>query len=244
MEHRIYRQWPHENTFARSPQQFIRDLYSTRLLHRVGENVENPTVQITFANGKQLTGWIWDYSKTEDGKEYATLLVEIPGDAARSVDLTYFSLTDVCTVMLIASDVMGCELPPFTIKRKTVGPEIRRVDIERKALENSRAMAEFLKRQINLTLMMDKVEGNNQQQIVAYQEIMSRVYSAIYRASANDTFRRRFNEINNVVITLGTASTIQVNAGTLFAQINLDDNEPTQLSRKAIGAFLTQNFIE
>jgi hypothetical protein len=244
MEHRIYRQWPHENTFARSPQQLIRDLFSTRLLHRVGENVENPTVQITFTNGKQLTGWIWDYSKVDDSKEYATLLIEIPGDAARSVDLTYFSLSEVCTVTLIASDVMGCELPPFTFKRKTIGPEIRKVDIERKALEYSRAMTEFLKHQISMTIAMDKIEGNNQQQIVTYAESMSRAYSAIFRASSSETFRKRFNEINSIMFTFGPTTVIQKVGGTLTFQINIEDNEPPQLSRKAMAAFLTQNFIE
>jgi hypothetical protein len=244
MEHRVYRQWPHENTFARAPQQLIRDLFSTRLLHRAGENVENPTVQVTFSNGKQLTGWVWDYSKVDDTREYATLLVEIPGDAARSVDLVYFSLTEVCTVTLIATDVMGCELPPFTFRRKTIGPEIRRVDIERKATEFSRAMAEFLKRQVNFALSMDKIEGNNQQQIVIYAELMSRVYSAIFRASSNQTFRKRFNEVNGVQITLGASSTIMFSAGTLFFQCNPEDSEPQQLSRKAIAAYLTQQFIE
>jgi len=241
MERRIYQQWPHENTFARSPQQLFRDMFKVRQLHRLGEEVFVPSVWVTLRSGETFKGWIWDLS-AKDEDESASFLVEESGDVSRSADLVYFRLSEVVSVTFLKADEQGCQMPPFTVRRRRQGPELRQVDVNRKTNEFTRALVEHFARTISIKINWSGIEDSTHN-LAAILEILNRTYVALYLLSKDDTFQKGFNKVNYVELRVGHQSGLQLQDSTLFVLLDLDEKEPTALSRQAIKDTLIQAFF-
>ena len=229
---RLYRQWPHENTKARSIRQLLHDLHQIRLLSRYGEDVEVPPGWFYLKTGQIIKGWLWDM-KQEDNDDMISILVERSENIAKSSDLAYVHGSMVSAVIIERAELNGFQLPPFTFDRRIVGPDSTRNEVSRRSQELSKTLSEFIQHKLHLKVNWDDVP-ENQRAIAMVQEVISRFSGALTALAYDSQLRSAIRRLDAVVIGIGPASDIEMGRNLVTVTLNIDDKEPAIFERNSL----------
>lgn len=229
MNSRIYRQWPHENTKARSIRQMLHDLFQIRMLSRYGEDVEVPSSWFYLKTGQIIKGWLWDL-KQEENDDLISILVERSENIARSSDLAYVHGSMIGAVIIDHADVNGFQLPPFTFERRKYGLEPTRNEVSRRAQELSKNLSEQINNKIHFRIDWEQVP-EEAGSIAMVQELLSRLAGCLSVLASDSQLRSRIRNLDTVMIRTGSISDIQLLRTSIEASINVKEHEPPFFER-------------